>query len=142
MKLCFDTSVVVDIDREREGTVELMKHLTEEDHALLISTVTVAEILTGAYRLEKEEVREARKVLGQFHWIDLDGAVADRTGELMAELYEGGNLIEFQDVVIAASADVEGADRLVTGNLDHFDHITSIDPEVVAVDGMRSETGF
>ncbi|MFB6245179.1 MAG: hypothetical protein ABEJ03_02420 [Candidatus Nanohaloarchaea archaeon] len=43
MKLFFDSSVIVDIDRGREQTVSLMKKLTEGGNSFLISSVTVAE---------------------------------------------------------------------------------------------------
>jgi predicted nucleic acid-binding protein len=118
MKLFFDSTVIVEIDRGNSEVQKLMKKLVRDEHELLISSVTVAEILTGAYR--KGKVKEARKVLGQFQWIDMNGSVADKTGELMAQLYENGAPIEFQDVVIAASAEQEEAEKLVTSNTDHF----------------------
>jgi predicted nucleic acid-binding protein len=121
MKLFFDSTVIVEIDRGNSEVQKLMKKLVREEHELLISSVTVAEILTGAYR--KGKVKEARKVLGQFQWIDMNGSVADKTGEFMAQLYENGVPIEFQDVVIAASAEQEEAEKLVTSNTSHFNNM-------------------
>lgn len=121
MKLFFDSTVIVEIDRGNSKVRKLMKRMVKEEHELLISSVTVAEILTGAYR--KGKVKEARKVLGQFQWKDMNGGVADRTGEIMAHLYENGNPIEFQDVVIAASAEKEEARRLIISNNEHFENM-------------------
>ena len=121
MKLAFDTSIIVDLDQGREETRELMKKLVEDDHGLFISSVVVAEVLAGAYRQGKTD--EARKVLGQFQWIDMNGETADRSGEMMADLLERGERIEFQDMVIAASAEQIDADKLVTRNEKHFKRI-------------------
>ncbi|MFB6245178.1 MAG: hypothetical protein ABEJ03_02415 [Candidatus Nanohaloarchaea archaeon] len=50
--------------------------------------------MTGAHR--KGTVEEARRVLGQFEWIEMNGAVAERTSKKMADLYSRGKPIEFQ----------------------------------------------
>ena len=121
MKLAFDTSVIIDIDQGREETQKLMKNLVRKDHEIYISSVVVAEVLAGAYR--KDAVEEAKKVLGQFQWLDVNGQTADRAGKIMSELLEDGERIEFQDTVIAASAQQVDADLLVTRNTDHFERI-------------------
>lgn len=137
MKLFFDSSVIVDVDKGREETVELMKELTREKYPLFISTVTVSEILTGAYR--KDSTKEARKILGQFQWVEMNGGIADRSGEIMAELYERGKPIEFQDIVIAASAEQENVEKLVTKNSEHFGYIDSLETEVITPEQLREE---
>jgi predicted nucleic acid-binding protein len=121
MKLLFDSSIIVEVDRGNKEVVELMKKLVKDEHQLFISSVTVAEILTGAY--QENKVKEARKVLGQFQWIDMNGSIADKTGELMATLYKNGKPIEFQDVVIAASAEDEDISKIITLNQQHFNQM-------------------
>lgn len=121
--MLFDSTIIVEIDRGNDEVVNLMKELVEDNHELFISSVTVAEILTGAYR--KDKTKEARNVLGQFQWIEMNGSIADRTGELMANLYENGNPIEFQDVVIAASAEEKDIEKLITLNHQHFKNINT-----------------
>lgn len=121
MKLAFDTSVIIDIDQGREETQKLMKKLVKEDHEIYISSVVVAEVLAGAYRQDAAE--EAKKVLGQFQWMDMNGQTADRAGKMMSELLEKGGRVEFQDTVIAASAEQRDADLLVTRNIEHFERI-------------------
>ena len=136
MKAFFDTSIIVDIDRGNEETVNLMKKLAEEDYPLYISTVSVAEILTGAYREDKQ--KEVRKILGQFIWMEMDGKVADKTAEIMANLYGKGKPIEFQDVVIAASADVIQTDSIVTRNEEHFNYM-DLDIDILSPDEVKQE---
>ena len=134
MKLAFDTSIIIDIDRGKETTQKLMKNIVIEDHEIYISSVVVAEVLAGAYKQGK--VEEAKKVLGQFQWIDMNGQTADRAGEIMADLLEKGERVEFQDTVIAASAEGIDADRLLTRNRKHFNKIDfeteTVNPEKLA----------
>ena len=134
MKLAFDTSIIIDIDQGKEETRELMKNFVRNDHEIYISSVVVAEVLAGAYK--QGEVEEAKKVLGQFQWADMNGQTADRAGEIMADLLEKGERIEFQDTVIAASAEQVDADKLVTKNKQHFKRINfeteTINPEKLA----------
>lgn len=121
MKLIFDTSIIIDLDQGRKETRQLMKKIVDKGDEIYISSVVVAEVLAGAYK--QGEVEEAKKVLGQFQWLDMDGQTAETAGEIMADLLKKGDRIEFQDTVIAASAHQINADKLVTKNKQHFDRI-------------------
>lgn len=132
MHLLFDTTVLVDVDRKREPTLRLLEHVSSGDHAMLASTVTVAEVFAGANLREDVQAaaERARRVLGQFEWVPLDGAVAERTGELLAYLTVEGEPVGFQDVAVAATHLVADADRLVTGNTDHFERLPPVADDV------------
>jgi predicted nucleic acid-binding protein len=65
-------------------------------------------------------VLRAKAVLGQFVWQEVDGGVADHAARLQAGLVVQGKLLDFADVLIAASALACGADALVTENKAHF----------------------
>lgn len=122
MRIFFDTSVLVDLDRQREETVRLLESLTRANAELWISTVTVSEILTGAH-LRRDPERaglRAKAALGQFAWKDLDGEVAEKTGQLLAHLIVEGKTVDYPDAAIAASAIVARADHVVTENKRHF----------------------
>jgi predicted nucleic acid-binding protein len=136
MKLAFDTSILIDIDQGREEAQKLMKKLVEEGHEIHISSVVVAEVLAGAYR--HDSVEDAKRVLGQFQWLDMNGETADRAGKMMAELLENGDRIEFQDTVIAASAEQISADALVTRNTKHFERI-DFDTEILNPEKLEEE---
>lgn len=132
MDVVFDTTGIVDVDRQREPTIALLETLTAENHDLFVSTVTVAEVLTGANLHEDPEqaYAGARRILGQFQWIDLDGNVAEEIGRLMAYLYAEGEPIGFQDVAIAASHLSINGDVLVTSNEKHFSRLPSVEEDI------------
>ena len=137
MKLAFDTSILVEIDRGNEKVVSLLKKLTEKGEELVISTITVSEILAGSYLQNKtdEAVMNAKEVLGQFDWKEMDGEVAETTAKLFAYLrLEKRGDIEFQDIVIAATCISENCDALITLNKKDFLVFPNLKSKVYAPD--------
>jgi predicted nucleic acid-binding protein len=127
-----DTSIIVDVDRGKQDVIGLCKQLTSTNSAL-ISTVSVSEILTGAY-LRKDyraALKKAEKVLGQFRWVTLNGETAKLIAELNAYLISKGQPIEYQDVAIVASFLLERCDVLLTENIDHFERLPNLKGKVM-----------
>lgn len=127
MKVFLDTSVLVDVDRGNEKVIEVCRKLTTE-HEALISTVTVSEILTGSY-LRKDYVKavsKAKRVLGQFSWVSLNGAIAEKIAQLNAYLITEGQPVEYEDQAIAASCLVTNSEVLLTNNKEHFTRIPAL----------------
>jgi hypothetical protein len=67
-----------------------------------------------------EAERAALEVLGQYHEVQLDGEVVQRTIDLRKAAR-----IKTPDAIIAASALINGA-TLVTRNVDDFKHLTGL----------------
>lgn len=133
MKLFFDTSVLVDVDRQREATIRALEAATAAETELWISTVTVSEILVGALLRkdhEKASLR-AREVLGRFVWQELDGDAAEKTARLFAHLIAKGERVEYQDAAIAGCALAAHADLLVTENKQHFERFPPLEGKIV-----------
>jgi predicted nucleic acid-binding protein len=125
VKLLCDTTLLVDLERQREPVIRFLEEAQRKGHELWISTVTVSEIFTGAYLRKDADAAatRARDALGQFQWRDLDGEAALRAGQIMAHLIAHGRRVEYQDVAIAACAIAEGCDAVITENRDHFEPI-------------------
>ena len=132
MKIILDTSAIVEIDRKNEEVIKLIKSLIDEDCNILISIVTVSEILTGSYltRDFKKSLSEAKRILGQFIWIELNAEIAEKTAQYMAYLISNGKPVEYPDVVIAATFKIMQADYLLTLNKAHFQLIPEIKDKV------------
>ncbi len=124
MKLFFDTSILVEIDRHHEHTIEFLKRCTLQGHELCISTITVAEILTGTFLRRDSAIASliAKEVLNQFSWYDVSGTVAEHAAKISAHLYVNKmqDSVENQDILIAATAINSGADALITLNKKDF----------------------
>ena len=140
MRVLLDTSVIVDVDRGKKEVIDVCRKLTME-HEALISTVTVSEILTGSYLRKdyRKAVAKAKKVLGQFSWINLDGAVAEKTAQLNAYLITEGQPIEYQDQAIAASCLVTRSDVLLTRNKEHFIRIPALKDKVLTPEELEQK---
>ena len=88
MKILFDSSIIVEIDRQNEQVITILKDLVNKKHELIISTITVSEILTGSYlRKDSEEaVVKAKEILNQFTWKDFDNESAENSAKLFSFL--------------------------------------------------------
>jgi predicted nucleic acid-binding protein len=124
MKIVVDTSVIVKLDRHDKATIEALEVLSK-DHELLVSTITVMEILTGSNMCKDADtaVKAARRLLRKMEWMPVDGRVAEKSAQLNAFLIGAGSKIEVPDVIIAATYLVEGASLILTFNADHFTRI-------------------
>ena len=132
MKIVLDTSVIVEIDRKNDEVIKIIKRLIDNNHDILISVVTISEIFAGSYLRNdfKKAVDEARRILGQFIWIDMDAKIAEKTAQYLAYLITEGKVIEYPDVAIAATFKATDSDYLLTLNKSHFESIPDIKGKV------------
>ncbi len=105
MKISIDTSIVVDIERENEETVNLIQHLISTNNTVLASPVVASEIFTGTYLRQdyKKATKKAKELFSCFHIIPFDMEIAEITGKISAYLIVNGIPVEYQDVAIAAT---------------------------------------
>lgn len=127
LKIVLDSSVLIDIERKNEEALELIEDMSSNDEELIISAVTVSEILTGTYyRGGRESLAVAKTLLAQFRLVPLDAEVADKTAQYVAFLLRNGSPVDFKDVAIAATFTVTKSDFLITQNKKHFDILPEI----------------
>lgn len=141
MNILFDTGFLVQLDRKNPEAIELAKKLMKKDFHFAISMVTVAEIMTGVYlRKDLENAKDhALSVLAQFSWVEMNGHIADRTGEILAYLKSQNKLIDFADVAIAATALEISAQYLVTENKKDFMQIPLVREKVVSIKELKEK---
>jgi len=134
LRILLDTSALIELERRNEDAIALVKRLIANNEELIISTVTISEILLGVYfQKVHENVGEAKKLLSQFTWIPLDEKIADMTAKYEALLLAIGNQIEFKDVAIAATFAATKSDFLITQNKKHFEIIPEIGSKVCTI---------
>lgn len=139
MKVLADTSAIVEIERKDELMIELIKTLVNKNTDLYISIVTLSEILTGCYLREDYEKAssEAKRVLSQFLWIDVDSKIAEKTAQFLSHLIKKGKVIEYPDIVIAATFSIINGDYLLTLNKSHFEFIPELKGKVLTPKEMK-----
>lgn len=111
-----DTTVLIDLSREREPTASWTRELLRGPHVVGVSTVNVAEWFAGLRPAER--ARWARFVDELQYW-EITPAVAIRAGILRYDYARLGRTILIPDALVAATAEAVGA-ILVTGNVKHF----------------------
>lgn len=127
MKILFDTSALIELERQNQEAIALVKGLITSREEIVISTVTISEVLLGVYfQKAYEKIEEAKKLLSQFKWIPLDENIADVAAQYEALLLNIGNEIEFKDVAIAATFAATKSDFLITQNKRHFQILPDI----------------
>lgn len=143
MKILLDTSIVVKIDRKDPSTVSIIRQLSKM-HQLLISNITISEILTGAYLNKNpvEAVKKAKKLLRRMDWIVLDPPIAEKVGEINAYLIKTGKTIELADIIIGASCIVYELDVLLTFNQDHFKRIPNLEAKTFTPQEFWKKMGY
>ncbi len=127
----FDTDTITNL--LKPGPSEfLLKRLqalsSNEQH---ISTITVSEIVYGAYkstRCEYHLKNLSEILLPQVNIVDFDVKAAFAAGQIRASLEKAGRPLPFADIQIAAIA-LSNDLTLVTGNLKHFERVPNLKVE-------------
>lgn len=116
MKLLFDTSVLVELDRRNPSALALMKFLTGTNIQCTISMITVSEILAGAHMQEDANTAalKAKELLAEFDWLPVSAETAEEVGKIIAKRKKARSPIHYQDHAIAATFFVENCDFLLT----------------------------
>ncbi len=124
MPALIDTDVAIELMRQNPET---LRHLADYDDAVLVSSITAAELFFGAYNSANPDKNAARTrdFLSRFQRVTVTDAVADRFGRLKAELRRQSVQVAPFDLMIASIA-LEHGCVLVTGNTRHFNRIEGL----------------
>lgn len=125
-----DTSFLVDLLREEArgaagpASAFLGRHLDDE---LRTSLFVACELLLGAERSDRSgaERRRVEAILAVVPLVLPTAGLAPAYARVLAGLQRRGEVIATMDLLIAASALVEGA-PLVTGNVSHFERVPDL----------------
>lgn len=120
-----DSDVIMDSLSGRPDAVAALHTL--ETQGLAVSTVTIAEVLEGAFGSadSSSHLLTYLHFLSNFATLDVTESVARRFAELRATLRRQGNLIADMDLLIAATAIVHDL-SLLTRNTRHFSRVPGL----------------
>ncbi len=125
VRYLLDTNIVIFALRARPDS--LRARFRAADGMMAVSTVTVAELSYGTERsLRPQQNRDAvEELLARLEVQALDGAAAEHSGRIRAELAAAGTPIGAYDVLIAGHARSRGL-IVVTNNTREFDRVPGL----------------
>ena len=120
-----DTSVIIDYLRGKDLAVELLDNIEGE---FFSSYVCLDEIYEGVYRVKNSE--EMAAVVTKFFsslsgMYGLGAGIAEKFGEIRAELKKQGSIIEDLDLLLVATCLTYDL-TLITFNKKHFSRIKNL----------------
>ncbi|HHO56306.1 MAG TPA: type II toxin-antitoxin system VapC family toxin [Trueperaceae bacterium] len=118
-----DTSVIIDFLRKANKKSTYLWNIMSTDSKILISSVTVFELYSGA--ITENHIEDLKTIMAWFEVIPLSDKIARRSATIYKILRARNQIIEFRDIFIGATA-IELLTPLATLNKKHFERIDSI----------------
>jgi len=115
-RVVVDTNVVVDVLRGNRRAAAVLRDRIERGEVLHLSVLTRFELGAAA---RPNELGALVEHLGLYDELEVDGAVAERAGELARTYRRSHSAIDAIDYLVAATAELH-ADELLTLNVKHF----------------------
>lgn len=122
--ILFDTDTCVEILR---GNKKITDHLKSVQDEIAVSFITVAELYYGAEKSNNVEknITGIEKFLMAFLIIESSIEIEQRFGKIKSQLGKEGKTISDADIFIASTC-LENCDRLITGNIKHYERIKEL----------------
>jgi len=119
-----DTTIAIDHLRGDTRATELLERLTVDGEPLLASELSRFELLAG---MRPDEHDPTELFMGALTWVPVDEEIARLAGLLAVEYRRSHSGIDAIDYLIAATANVVGAELLTT-NVRHFPMFSGLRP--------------
>jgi len=123
--LTFDTTFLIDFQRERKSRRPGRAHAFLETHAGKIATLSLTAYGEYAEGFENLSDPAFVSVVESFELLPVTRKTAEIYGRIARDLRSHGRLIGSNDLWIAAAA-IENDIPLVTGNTDHFGRVPEL----------------
>ena len=116
MKLLLDTTVLIDVLRNRNGRRELLADIVRTGHTLCTSSMNIAEVYSGLRA--GEEVR-TEALLDGLEEFEIGGRAARAASKLKMTCSKKGRTVSLADAIVAAIVIEQGC-ALLTDNRKDF----------------------
>ena len=119
-----DTDVCIDL---LKGNKKILRRRDEYDGPIGVCFMTIAELFYGAQKSSDptKNIDTIEKLLLTLEIVHSDLGILKRFGTIKAQLQNEGLPIADADILIA-SATLERAEKLITGNTRHFERIAGL----------------
>ena len=128
--VCLDTSLIIDFLKDNEVAISTVERLDGSDEDVTMASPTIIELVRGlnSKNIREEEKEKIKEFINSFFVLNLEKQSAFLAGEIESELIKKGELIELEDIMIAAIA-ITNNEKLMTRNEKHFSRIKNLDFE-------------
>ena len=116
MIILLDTTVLIDVLRNRGNRRNLLADFVEQGHTLATSAINVGEVYEG---MRPNEATATDRLLGNIECYPTTGAIARHAGMLKFAYRQKGKTLTLTDMIVAATALTHGA-SLMTDNRKDF----------------------
>ena len=128
MKVCLDTSFIIDVFREKIEAISKMEELEAVNAEFILSTIALFEIYFGYFVKPKLKNFEAIKTLLELRNLKistLNKEIAIQAARIQADLQRQGLLNQVPDLLIGVTALQEDA-IMLTRDIDDFKNIPGL----------------
>lgn len=129
--MLLDSTFLIDILRKTDDkTLHRAEELDESAETKTVSAVSVLELWRGALRSirREEEKQRVNNLLLTVHVFPFTEIIAKKAAEIEALLLAQGEIIDLEDIMIAATALVH-REHILTRNDNHFKRIKNLSVE-------------
>jgi len=127
--VCLDSTFLVDVIRGKISIDYLNENFQQEE--VFIPSPCILELFRGLYlnknkkNIGENEETETAEILSSFSILGLNKNEAILTSKIEAGLINRGQVIDLEDIMIAAIA-IKNEETLVTKNKKHFERINDL----------------
>ena len=116
MIVLLDTTVLIDVLRDRNDRRSLLAGIVEHGHTLATSAINVGEVYAG---MRPHEAAGTQSLLDQLHCFPITSDLARTAGALVHANARKGKTLTLADMLVAATAIAHGC-ALMTDNRKDF----------------------
>ena len=127
--MILDSSFLIDLLRNNPQAVDKAKEFDTKFILKSISIVSVMEIWRGVIRRGTESyLQKVEKLIDSLRVHTINKEVAIKAAEIEAILLDQGEIIDWEDILIAATALIHN-EPILTRNVKHFSRISGVKVE-------------
>jgi tRNA(fMet)-specific endonuclease VapC len=123
-----DTDFIINIFRNKEGNVKLLKKLIDDDSSeIFITSITLYELLKGCYKSKNfdKNYNIVSNFVSNLNILDFSANNSKIAAKIHSDLEKKGKIIEESDILIASIC-IEKNYVLITENFKHFENIEEL----------------
>lgn len=121
-----DTSLIIDLLRGEENSIEKLKQLEDENKAYSLATPTIYELWIGISRAKISEKEKLLDIIESQTIHSLDKESTINAGKIQRELIEKGERIGHINALIAGIAQ-KNTGKILTDNTSEFQRVDKLD---------------